>query len=67
MRQKKQTLVGTIVSVNGNVISVKMHDRVKSTMPIIDVGTLRDTSHIFVTPLCIEKNVSDILAMHFDG
>ncbi len=25
-----------IVSVNGNVISVRMHDRVKSTMPIID-------------------------------
>ena len=36
MKQKKETLVGTIVSVNGNVISVKMHDRVKSTMPIID-------------------------------
>lgn len=36
MKQKKETLIGTIVSVNGNVISVKMHDRVKSTMPIID-------------------------------
>jgi hypothetical protein len=36
VKQKKETLIGTIVSVNGNVISVKMHDRVKSTMPIID-------------------------------
>lgn len=35
MKRKKETLIGTIVSVNGNVISVKMHDRVKSTMPII--------------------------------
>lgn len=36
MKRKRETLVGHIVSVNGNVISIRMHDSVKSTMPIID-------------------------------
>lgn len=32
----RETLVGTIISINGNIISVKMLDSVKSMMPIIN-------------------------------
>jgi len=36
MKQNKDTFVGVIASVTGNVISVKLLDNIKSTMPIID-------------------------------
>jgi hypothetical protein len=36
MKHKKDTLIGQIASVTGNVISVKLLDNIKSTMPIID-------------------------------
>jgi hypothetical protein len=36
MNINKETLVGNIISINGNRISVKMTENLKSTMPIID-------------------------------
>jgi len=36
MNNNKETLVGKIISINGNRISVKMIENLKSTMPIID-------------------------------
>ena len=36
MKQNKDTLIGQIASVTGNVISVKLLDNIKSTMPIIN-------------------------------
>ena len=36
MKHSKDTLIGQIASVTGNVISVKLLDNIKSTMPIID-------------------------------
>lgn len=36
MNNNKETLVGKIISINGNRISVKMAESLKSTMPIID-------------------------------
>jgi hypothetical protein len=36
MNNNKETLVGNIISINGNCISVKMIENLKSTMPIID-------------------------------
>ncbi|MDR2131641.1 MAG: ATP-binding protein, partial [Odoribacteraceae bacterium] len=36
MKRNKDTLIGQIASVTGNVISVKLLDNIKSTMPIID-------------------------------
>ena len=36
MNNNKETLVGNIISINGNRISVKMTENLKSTMPIID-------------------------------
>jgi len=36
MKRSKDTLIGQIASVTGSVISVKLLDNIKSTMPIID-------------------------------
>ncbi len=36
MNNNKETFVGNIISINGNRISVKMAESLKSTMPIID-------------------------------
>ncbi len=36
MALNKQTLVGKVISVSGNVVSVKMVESLKSTMPVID-------------------------------
>jgi DNA helicase HerA-like ATPase len=36
MRRNKDTCIGAIANVTGNVISVKLLDNIKSTMPIID-------------------------------
>lgn len=36
MSQNKQTIVGEVDSINGNIISVRLDDNIKSTMPVID-------------------------------
>jgi uncharacterized protein len=36
MSQNKQTTIGEVDSINGNIISVRLDDNIKSTMPVID-------------------------------